>query len=116
MQELIALSLGHFVTQAVRVAAAKAGGFDPDRISFMGTLRVLRCRLPECESAKPHTDLEWYERLIAEIQMETIEPRRNRINLRVVKHQVSNYAKKHDHHRPVPTLLKSFIESVVMTI
>ena len=116
VQELIALSLGHFVTQALRVAAAKAEGLDPDRISFMGTLRILRCRLPECASAEPQACREWYERLIAEIQKERIEPRRNRVNPRVVKHQVSNYAKKHIHLRPVPPLRKSFIESVVMTI
>ena len=116
VQELIALSLGHYVTQALRVAAAKAEGIDPDRISFMGTLRVLRCRLPECESAEPHLSGAWYERLILEIQQEKIEPRRNRVNPRVVKRQVSNYAKKHPHHRPMPPLPKSFIESVVMTI
>ncbi len=27
---------------------------------------------------------------------------------RVVKHRVSNYAKKHPHHRPVPPLLEYF--------
>jgi hypothetical protein len=50
VQELYALSLGHFVTQALRVAAARHQQIDPDRISFTGTLRVLRCRLPECDS------------------------------------------------------------------
>ena len=116
VQELHALSLGHYVTQALRVTAAKAKGIDPDRISFIGTLRILRCRLPECDSTSPARFAAWYERLIGEIRQEQIEPRRNRINPRVVKHQVSNYAKKHPHHRPVPPLRKSFIESVVMTI
>ena len=41
---------------------------------------------------------------------------RNRINPRVVKHQVSSYAKKHPHHRPVPAIGKSFLESVVMLV
>lgn len=116
VQELHAPSLGHCVTQALRVTAARAQGIDPDRISFIGTLRVLRCRLPECDGRNPALFAEWYERLIAEIGTEQIEPRRNRINPRVVKHQASNYAKKHPRHRPVPPLRKSFIESVVMTI
>lgn len=115
VQELHALSLGHYVTQALRVTAARAQGIDPDRISFMGTLRILRCRLPECDSRQPASFTAWWQRLIGEIGWEIIEPRRNRINPRVVKHQVSNYAKKHPHHRPVPPLRKSFIESVVMT-
>lgn len=115
VQELLALSLGHFVTQALRVAAAKAEAIDPDRLSFIGTLRILLCRLPECDSAEPQAFRAWYERLIGEIGRETLEPRRNRVNPRVVKHQVSNYAKKHPHHRPGPPR-KSFIETVVMTI
>ena len=116
VQELLALSLGHFVTQALRVTAAQAEGIDPDRISFTGTLRVLRCRLPECDRTDPPSFARWYRNLIWEIGREQIEPRRNRINPRVVKHQVSNYAKKHPHHRPVPPLRKLFIAAVVMTI
>ena len=116
VQELFALSLGHFVTQALRVEAARAEEIDPDRISFTGTLRVLRCRLPECDTASAGSFAAWYRRLIWEIGLERLEPRRNRINPRVVKHQVSNYAKKQPHHRPVPPLRKSFLESVVMLI
>ncbi len=99
VQELLALSLGHFVTQALRVTAAQAEGIDPDRISFTGTLRVLRCRLPECDRTDPPSFARWYRNLIWEIGREQIEPRRNRINPRVVKHQVSNYAKKHPQYR-----------------
>lgn len=116
VQELFALSLGHFVTQALRIDAAHAEGVDPDRLSFIGTLRVLRCRLPECDSVNPESFNAWYRRLLWEIAHERLEPRRNRINPRVVKHQVSNYAKKHPHHRPCPPLRKSFLDTVVMLI
>jgi len=116
VQELFALSMGHFVTQALRVEAAGSEDIDPDVISFTGTLRVLRCRLPECDSSSPESFAAWYRRLLWEISLERVEPRRNRINPRVVKHQVSNYAKKHPHHRPVPALRKSFLESVVMLV
>jgi len=116
VQELYALSLGHFVTQAVRVAAARAEEIDPDGLSFIGALRVLRCRLPECDSSSAATVAAWYRRLLWEIGQERLEPRRNRVNPRVVKHQVSNYGKKHPHHRPCPPLRKSFLETVVMLI
>jgi hypothetical protein len=116
VQELYALSLGHFVTQALRVEAARAEEIDPDHISFIGTLRILRCRLPECDSANAQSLAAWYRRLLWEIGQERLVPRRNRINPRVVKHQVSNYGKKHPHHRPCPPLRKSFLETVVMLI
>jgi len=116
VQELYALSLGHFVTQALRVAAARQEPIDPDRISFTGTLRVLRCRLPECASCQPAALALWYRRLLWEISGQTIEPRRPRINPRVVKHQISNYAKKHPYHRGTPSARKPFLETVVMLI
>ena len=116
VQELYALSLGHYVTQAVRVAAARREGIDPDRLSFMGTLRVLRCRLPECDPREAESFAAWWDRLLWEVGQERIERRRSRINPRVVKHQVSNYAKKHPHHRGVPSARQPFLDSVVMLI
>jgi hypothetical protein len=97
----------------VRQRAAK---IDPDRLSFIATLRVLRSRLPECDTTSAAVFTAWYRRLLWEISTERLEPRRNRINPRVVKHQVSNYARKHPHHRPSPQLRKSFLETVIMLI
>jgi hypothetical protein len=114
VQELYALSLGHFVTQALRTEAARDERIDPDRLSFIGTLRILRCRLPECASAASFTA--WYRRLLWEIGQERLQPRRNRINPRVAKHQVSNYGKKQPHQRPCPPLRKSFLDTVVMLV
>ena len=47
VQELYALSLGHYLTRAFMAQAAEGEGVDPDRLSFVGCLRVLRNRLPE---------------------------------------------------------------------
>jgi hypothetical protein len=116
LQELYAMSLGHYVTQALRVQAARQDEIDPDRISFTGTLRVLRCRLPECVDPSPETFQRWLSALLWEINQQRTEPRRCRINPRVVKHQVSNYAKKHPHHRGMPSQRKPFLDIVVMTI
>jgi len=116
VQELYALSLGHFVTQALRVEAARRQEIDPDRISFTGTLRVLRCRLPECAGRDTAALDHWYRRFLWEISEQGLEPRRPRVNPRVVKHQVSNYAKKHPRHRGLPSARKPFLETVVMLI
>ena len=116
VQELYALSLGHYGTQALRVAAARAHAVDPDRISFTATLRVLRCRLPECDARSEESFAAWLKELLWEIGQDRVEPRRPRVNPRVAKRQVSNYAKKHPHHRGQPSGRQPFLESVVMTI
>jgi hypothetical protein len=113
-QELYALSLGHFVVRALMSEAAAQTQVDPDRLSFTGCLQVLRCRLPECDSRTPTTMRNWYQALLAEIAMERTEPRRNRINPRVIKRKMSKWPKKRPRHRRAPPLKKTFQQAVVM--
>jgi hypothetical protein len=114
-QEVLALSLGHFVTRALMVEAAARVGLDVDRLSFSGSLRVLRCRLPEGAGRTGESWRQWCEGLLWEIQQEVIEPRRNRVNPRVGKRKMSKFAKKRPEHRGRPPLKKNFAESVVIT-
>jgi hypothetical protein len=116
LQELSALSLGHFVVRSVMVEAAATQGLDPDRLSFVGCLQILRCRLPECPEPTSTAFAVWYGGLLEEVSRERTDDaiRRNRINPRVVKVKMSNFKKKRPEHRPVPPLLKTFRESVVM--
>jgi hypothetical protein len=114
IQELYALSLGHFVTRALMFQAAQAAGLDPDRLSFTGCFHILQTRLPECDGRSQATLEAWYEALLWEMSQERTEPRRNRINPRVIKQKVSRWKKKrHEHFRP-PPLQKTFAEAVVM--
>jgi hypothetical protein len=114
-QELYALSLGHFVVRALMLAAAQEDNVDVDRLSFTGCLRILQARLPECDSSTPLRLEQWYRLLLQELAQERIEPRRNRINPRVVKRKMSKFAKKRPHHRNRPPLKKTFAETVVIT-
>jgi hypothetical protein len=116
VQEVYALSLGHYVTRALMAQAARAEGRDTDRLSFLGCLQILKCRLPECDARTPQALQEWYEALLWEMGQERTEPRRNRINPRVVKRKMSKFAKKRPNHRPVPPLTKTFIETVVLLV
>lgn len=116
VQEMYALSLGHYVTRAWMAAAARTEGLDTDQLSFLGCLHILKCRLPECDARPPRTLQEWYEAVLWEMAQERTEPRRNRINPRVVKRKMSKFAKKRPEHRPVPPLTKTFIETVVLVI
>ena len=50
IQEIYALSLGHFVIRSLMFEAAATAGLDPDALSFTGCFQILKCRLPECDS------------------------------------------------------------------
>ena len=88
-QELYALSLGHFVVRALMLEAAQRENLDVDRLSFTGCLQILQARLPECDSTAPQRLDQWYDLLLAELVQERVEPRRNRVNPRVVKRKMS---------------------------
>jgi hypothetical protein len=114
IQEIYALSLGHFVIRALMFQAAETVHLDPDRLSFTGCFQILKCRLPECDSSTPQSFEGWYQGLLWEMQNERIDDRRNRINPRVIKRKMSKWPKKRPQHRRLPPLKKTFKESVVM--
>jgi hypothetical protein len=114
IQEIYALSLGHFVIRSLMCEAAATAGLDPDVLSFTGCFQILKCRLPECQSETPATFGAWYRGILWEMQTERTDPRRNRINPRVIKRKMSKWKKKRPEHRHLPPLKKTFPEAVVM--
>jgi hypothetical protein len=113
VQELNGLLLDHFVIRTLMYEAAQTTLITPLRLSFTGTLKILRCRIPQCPN-RLRAQVRWWSRLIAEIAEEKIELRRNRINPRVIKKKMSKWPKKRrkDRHYPQPT--KSFRNAIVM--
>jgi len=116
LQEVFALSLAHFVIRYFMFQAARLSNLDTDSLSFTGCFQILQCRLPECDNRTPQSFQLWYEALLAEIGRERIEPRRNRINPRVIKRKMKNWRKKRPEHRHPPALIKTFMESIVMLV
>jgi hypothetical protein len=114
IQEMYALSLAHFVIRALMFQASASIGLDPDRLSFTGCFQILKCRLPECDTRTPQTFQVWFERLLWEMQQEKIEPRRDRVNPRVIKQKMSKWKKKRPEHCRPPPLTKTFEQTVVM--
>jgi hypothetical protein len=108
--------LPHFVIRSLMFQAAQRAGLDTDRLSFTGCFQILKCRLPECDSRTRESFEAWCDGLLAEMALERIDPRRNRINPRVIKRKMKNWLKKRPEHRHLPPLKKTFMESVVMTI
>jgi hypothetical protein len=113
VQEIYGLLLGHYVVRKLASEAAATRGLAPRQISFVNTLKILRCRLPEC----PRTIrglARWYEDLLAEVAEEVLEPRRNRVNPRVIKRKMSHWHKKRPEHYRFPQPTKTFRKSIVL--
>jgi hypothetical protein len=118
VQEVHALLLAHYVVRALMHEAAKRAAPAPEplgplRLSFTGTLKILRCRLPQC----PRTERgrrRWWRDLLAEVAQETLPPRRNRINPRVIKRKMSNWKKKRPEHLNYPQPTKEFRDAIVI--
>ena len=115
IQEIYALALGHFVIRSLMFEAAATVDLDPDRLSFTGCFQILKCRLPECDSKTAAGFEAWYEAVLWEMQGERTDPRRNRVNPRVIKRKMSKWKKKRPEHRSPPPMKKTFAQTVVMT-
>jgi hypothetical protein len=113
VQEIDGLLLAHYVVRVLMSEAARRNNLPPRRLSFTGTLKILRCRLPECPRSRKGLQ-QWYENLLAEIAEEVLPERRNRVNPRVIKRKMSNWRKKRPEHRRCPQPTKKFRQSVVI--
>jgi hypothetical protein len=112
IQEIYALAIGHHVTRTLMAEAAEVAGLDPDRLSFVGCLQVLKTRLPEFPE-QPSRQPRWYLAFVQELAQERTAPRRNRVNPRVVRVKMSKFKKKRAEHRGIPELERSFADIVV---
>jgi hypothetical protein len=113
VQEVYGLLLAHYLVRVLMHEAAACEQIDPRRVSFTATLKILRCRLPECPASQRGCQ-RWYRRLVQEVTEEIIPPRRNRINPRVIKRKMSKWPKKRPLHRRPPQPTKTFEETIVM--
>jgi hypothetical protein len=73
VQEVYGLVLAHSLIRRVMRDAAVTASADPNRVSFVGTLRVPRCRLPESLGRTP---ADWSRDLLWEVRRQQLRPRR----------------------------------------
>ncbi len=111
VQEIYGLLLAHFVVRKLMFEAAVKAAVPPRRVSFVGALKILRCRLPEVPRSLAGRR-RWYRDLLAEIAEETLPERRNRLNPRVIKRKMSKWPKKKPEHRRSPQPTKTFRDAV----
>jgi Transposase DDE domain/Insertion element 4 transposase N-terminal len=113
VQEAWGLLLAHFVVRSLMCEAAAGAGVPPLRLSFTGTLNILRCRLPQCPAAAAARRA-WWKHLVQEVAQETLEPRRDRVNPRVVRVRLSKWPRKRKRHYDYPQPRKKFRDSIVI--
>jgi hypothetical protein len=113
VQEIYGLLLAHYVVRKLMFEAATQQDFEPRRLSFTNTLKILRCRLADCPKSARGIK-KWYADLLAEVGEEILEDRRDRINPRVIKRKLSKWPKKRPQHRRCPQPTKKIRESIQM--
>ncbi len=99
VQEVYGWLLGHWAVRLLMFQAASAAGVSPLRLSFTGTLRVIRrarCPISTLTDRRAAPFFSW---LIVEILDEVLPERVNRSNPRVVKKRVSKFPSKKPVHR-----------------
>lgn len=114
IQELYGLLLAHFVIRFLMHEAALLAGIDPDRLSFVHALEVIKDAIPEFQMVAEDQRQALYLRLLRDIARHRLPARRNRVNPRVVKRKMSNFLKKRPEHYAWPQPRKSFREAVTV--
>ena len=112
IQELYGLLIAHFVVRFLMHEAALLADVDPDRLSFVHAIEVLKDAVPEFQMVAEFQRNQLYLRLLKDIARIRLPERRNRVNPRVVKRKMSNFLKKRPEHYDWPQPQVSFREAV----
>lgn len=114
LQELYGLLIAHFLVRFIMHEAGLAHALDPDRLSFVESLRLIRAAIPEFQMVDPsHHDRLW-QRLLRDIARQPLPLRRQRTYPRVVKRKMSNFKLKRPEHRGSSQPTQPFSEVVVV--
>lgn len=114
IQELYAILIAHYIVRAFMHEAALAADLDPDRLSFVGALRIVQDALIEFQLADPACHPALLTRLLHDIARQRLPERRNRINPRVVKRTVIRFPRKRAEHAHPAQPSCSFRASVAL--
>ena len=114
VQEIYALLVAHYVVRAVMVQAAREAHLPPSRLSFVGTLRLIREMIPEAQRTAKAGCRRLYRQLLSDVAARQLAPRTERCNPRVVKRKMSKFKVKGPSHRGWPQPTKPFREAVVL--
>ena len=101
IQELYGILLAHYAVRVLMHEAALTVDVDPDRLSFVHALEVVRDAVAEFQLVVEEQQPALYARLLQDIATKRLPARRCRWNARVVKRKMSNFKlKRAEHLRP----------------
>ncbi len=90
-QEFYGFLLAYFAVRGIMHEAALEADEDPDRLSFLHAVRVIRRKIPAFGIFSRRHWTAIHKAIITEILQERAEPKRHRRNHRGVKRKMSNY-------------------------
>jgi hypothetical protein len=114
IQEVYALSLGHYATRALMATAAQQAEVSPLELSFVGCFQIIKNRRDEYRGGNSPRAAAWRRAFLRELARERLEPRRQRCNPRVVKRKMSKFKKKRLQHRGIKPLERPFADTIVV--
>ena len=114
IQEAYGLLIAHYAVRSVMHEAAVQHGLDPDRLSFINAVRIIREAIPEFQMTTPEQLPRLYRRLLNDVARHRLPERENRSNPRVIKRKMSKFKLKRPQHLHWPQPTKPFREAVVI--
>ncbi len=116
IQELYGVLLAHYAVRTLMHEAALVADVDPDRLSFVHALEIVRDAVPEFQMVAPAQQRMLYERMLHDISTKQLPPRRPRSNARVVKRKMSNFLLKRPEHYQPPKPQGVFRDAVLIQV
>jgi hypothetical protein len=98
IQELYGLMLAHYAVRFLMHQAALQVQEDPDRLSFMGALRLIQDSVADFEMAAPELVPQLCQRLLRDLAEARLPERVPRVEPRVVKRKVIKWPLKRQAH------------------
>jgi len=114
IQELYGLLIAHFIIRSLMHEAAVQANIDPDQLSFVHAVEVIKDAIPEFQMVAEDQREQLYQRLLRDIARRPLPERRNRVNPRVVKQKMSNFLRKRRKHYQWPQPEISFREALTV--
>lgn len=114
IQELYGLLLAHYMIRFLMHEAAVQVELDPDRLSFVRSLRIIQDAVVEFQMVTPEQRPQLYQRLLRDLARKPLPARQPRSNPRVVKRKMSNFKLKRKEHAHPSKLERPFREVVVL--
>jgi hypothetical protein len=91
IQEAYGLLIAHYAVRVVMHESAMQTRLDPDRLSFINAVRIIRDAISEFQMTSPEQLPRLYQRLLDDIARHRLPERDNRSNPRVVKRKMSKF-------------------------